>query len=334
VIAVFFDSNVLFSENCFDYSKSWIIQRMEAYSDLAEYADAYDDMKFVIPEVVVEEIHRSQCEKYKNKTDDLKRIVLPDWKFEHNLSVTNYRKWLDDHFDTHCKRGSFGMTQFTVASIPETCFKSVVKRALAKKAPFEGKNKASDKGFKDALIWETLLQYKRDNKMDEIVLITKDDRLSAKSIKEEFENEFNGETIIFCSDPEEFQKYLNELNSRRGADAGLPLKEIEDSSQANEILRSLVFFNMEAIAKAGNLSYQSDTSYNLKQFSLEMDSDGCPRYFSTLWSTNPDGDSTYCEIVFRVSQVANEPSMLCLVDNHIIDIAYDKDSLEAIRYVF
>lgn len=38
-------------------------------------------------------------------------------------------------------------------------FDSIVDRAFEKKPPFEGKDKKSDKGFKDALLWESIFEF-------------------------------------------------------------------------------------------------------------------------------------------------------------------------------
>lgn len=51
---------------------------------------------------------------------------------------------------------------------------AVLARAYEKKAPFLTEDKASDKGFKDALIWESILAYFKDNGENEVLLITDD----------------------------------------------------------------------------------------------------------------------------------------------------------------
>lgn len=38
-------------------------------------------------------------------------------------------------------------------------FESIVNRAFSKLPPFEGKDKKSDKGFKDAFVWESVLEF-------------------------------------------------------------------------------------------------------------------------------------------------------------------------------
>lgn len=66
----------------------------------------------------------------------------------------------------------------------ENRFSSIVNRALNKKAPFLGAKGSSDKGFKDAVIWESILEYALKNKGDYIFI--SDD----KGFKEELILEF------------------------------------------------------------------------------------------------------------------------------------------------
>ena len=54
------------------------------------------------------------------------------------------------------------------------CFTRIVERAFEKKAPFEGKEKNSDKGFKDVLIWESILELVEINPKSEIIFYSQD----------------------------------------------------------------------------------------------------------------------------------------------------------------
>ena len=51
---------------------------------------------------------------------------------------------------------------------------AILERAYNKRAPFLSDEKASDKGFKDALIWESILKYFKDNGENEVHFITDD----------------------------------------------------------------------------------------------------------------------------------------------------------------
>lgn len=51
---------------------------------------------------------------------------------------------------------------------------ALLERAYSKTPPFLSENNASDKGFKDALIWESLLAFFKENGENEVLLITDD----------------------------------------------------------------------------------------------------------------------------------------------------------------
>ena len=67
-------------------------------------------------------------------------------------------------------------------------FVTVFKRALIKQPPFISEKGASDKGFKDCLIWLSLLEYFQDREEEEVLFLTNDNgfRKYADSLGEEF----------------------------------------------------------------------------------------------------------------------------------------------------
>lgn len=79
---------------------------------------------------------------------------------------------------------------------------SIVSRVINKKPPFEGKAKESDKGFKDALLWESIIYYKNTNLNRKIVLYTNDKIFNDKCLSEEYYREFNEEIKIIGKEEE------------------------------------------------------------------------------------------------------------------------------------
>lgn len=82
---------------------------------------------------------------------------------------------------------SFGSVKFEIVPYPpENSLQNIIKRSLERRAPFEGKDKKSDKGFKDVILWESILEYKRSNKLDTILLFSADKRICDISLRNEF----------------------------------------------------------------------------------------------------------------------------------------------------
>jgi hypothetical protein len=67
-------------------------------------------------------------------------------------------------------------------------FDSIVKRAFEKRPPFEGSEGGSDKGFKDALLWESILEYNSIHQELNMILYSSD-KLFCDELIHEFKSE-------------------------------------------------------------------------------------------------------------------------------------------------
>ncbi len=133
-------------------------------------------------------------------------------------------------------------------STTKKSFDCVLKRAFDKTPPFTIAEGASDKGFKDTLIWLSVLDYFKAEGEDEVIFMT-DDSIFAKNfgeLKSEF-SAFTGKTIEFKSNT-----YYIELTKTNGdlsspmepekqetlPDVSFLRKEIDDAYEAIIILES------------------------------------------------------------------------------------------------
>lgn len=84
----------------------------------------------------------------------------------------------------------------------------VIKRALQKKAPFYAKGK-SDHGFKDTMIWLSILSDAKKNKNCKYILLTNDGNGFDQDIcKKEFE-EYNQKDLLIISDVSKLKEFLD-----------------------------------------------------------------------------------------------------------------------------
>lgn len=103
--------------------------------------------EYYITESVFREIIQQRIENYTKTKESAKKInitvnipVLPD-----------FEKELKDYLE-----------KYNIKILPHPnndVFPDIIDRALKKKLPFKNTGSASDKGFKDVLLWETLLNY-------------------------------------------------------------------------------------------------------------------------------------------------------------------------------
>lgn len=72
--------------------------------------------------------------------------------------------------------------------------------SVKKQPPFQklptGKNRASDKGFKDIILWKSLISYKDKHREEDLILCSSDDIFRDESLQREYENKFNGMLYI------------------------------------------------------------------------------------------------------------------------------------------
>lgn len=121
-----------------------------------------DSVEILVPEVVVREIMRQRMEAYESliiEVEKMRRSIAGYGTIGLRINVEDYRK------DIH-KQFSEWLTLNDIKIIPmceESYFSQIVDDAIEKKPPFEGKEKQSDKGFKDVLIFYSMISFAKEN---------------------------------------------------------------------------------------------------------------------------------------------------------------------------
>lgn len=99
----------------------------------------------------------------------------------------------------------------TIIELPlpsDSRFKGIVQRAFDKKPPFGGKEKNSDKGFKDVLLWESILEFTLLHSNANILFYTKDNGFK-ETLIHEFGLACPQAFIVICSTETEVTNELN-----------------------------------------------------------------------------------------------------------------------------
>lgn len=71
-----------------------------------------------------------------------------------------------------------------------------------------GKNGESDKGFKDAILWESLIEHAKDQEIDNFYLITKNSNDFPKDILEKEFNRLTSKNVQIFNNIEELQREI------------------------------------------------------------------------------------------------------------------------------
>jgi hypothetical protein len=178
--------------DCFNFGEKFQnFQEKNIETGIQDYID------IAIPELVLDELLDQKLFQYKSDYKHLPRMVeriklLPDTKVEgielpaENFDCLNYLKPLIEDFLTKNKIDIMKIKEELKSSL----FDRLLQRAKEGTNPFKGKilgidvkSKNTDAGFKDAVIWETILQYEGIKNYSHVYFISNDEGFK---VKEEF----------------------------------------------------------------------------------------------------------------------------------------------------
>lgn len=208
MIYIILDTNILHIRNFNDY---YNFELNTSYTDLQgkiELRDLSSSFKILIPDLVFKEL---QKQKLKHYEDDSSLLNSLKEKFSNFQDIhfdlpsnNNYDEFLEQRISEFKTRNSIETIKTTNE---EKNFARIIDKAINKNPPFEGNEKQSDKGFKDALIWESILNYAQNNP-GEYYFYTRDKGFQNKLIPE-FMDLTTNSTMTFID--EKKKNILNEL---------------------------------------------------------------------------------------------------------------------------
>jgi len=149
-------------------------------------------IELAIPEIVFSELKKQKLSSYfsdiqvfseirtlliKMPYPNKDKIILPDTSFDYQT-----------HIEAVAKK-YLSTKKIRLIEIPDNeqlkdVFERIIDRALNTKPPFQKYGDRSDVGFKDALIWESILSYSHVKDFDKVILFTNDDCFSGECEKE------------------------------------------------------------------------------------------------------------------------------------------------------
>jgi len=159
-------------------------------------------IEIAVPNVALEELLQQKAEQYSEDIEtiagisnrlselpgvDLSQVSLPAKSFDP-------KEHLEPRMRDFVKR-----SELTVIDLEEEklgpILKEVLKRAIERRPPFRRGAKSKDMGFKDVMIWESILHFDGCRKSDKVMLLTTDSDFNEKC-KQEFESKVKREILI------------------------------------------------------------------------------------------------------------------------------------------
>lgn len=195
-------------ENCVIFDTNILNENKLMLTTIKEKITSFADI--MIPRMVIEEIEgqksrviRDDYNKIKSLIDKNSSYFKYEEKFKLDDSLTKNEKDIAKWFETYCDNN--------ILEYGNISLKDITSRAKYKLPPFINENGSSDKGFKDTIIWLSILNSEKLNSYKKVVFVTNDKTGFGKNIKELFDeyNANNDNSIVICSSIEELYKVLN-----------------------------------------------------------------------------------------------------------------------------
>ncbi len=272
---VIFDTNVLYHayDKKADFSSFSFNSTFENIIGFVNQLDIYEHVVMLIPTVVwmemerqIIEAHRLKLKEFREKTA---KQCFPEIIVEDKGDI-NYAEYIHSIIEEYC--GSLSsdinkVVELQVAS--EVRYQSIVRRAFAKRPPFEGKDKKSDKGFKDALLWESILEFMAGHDSAKIIFYSKDN-IFGNELESEFSDIFPNAELTICTTEEAIRQCLDRWAKEIDIYAYNPIEsDSEDDDLINWFQSS--DFEDQAIAHSDGLIEKSRLidSSSVKLLSVE-----------------------------------------------------------------
>ena len=173
-------------KRAFVFDTNFIVQ----YKNLDDVVEKLkDDFTVYVSQVSIDERIAQECRDVKENYE-----TIESWKEKYSrIATIKIRRPYEDTERIYHEGMQRGYdTLFGDRIIPfskdETTFSAVIDRANRKFPPFLSDPKASDRGFKDCLLWLSLLSFFKDNGETEVVFLTNDNGFLKNS--EALEKEF------------------------------------------------------------------------------------------------------------------------------------------------
>lgn len=238
-----FDTNILFQAYTqkADFTDFSFSSTFSNTLDMVNQLDIYEQVSVVVPEVLWGEMKRQIVDEHAKKEGDYKQYI-EKWKFPEYTIVENdhddYEQYISQRIQNYKESISSGINTVVELPLPsKDCFPHIVNRAFQKKPPFGGKDKNSDKGFKDVLLWESIMEFAASHPTASMIFYSKDNGFK-DILVEEFKGTYENADISICSSEQEVRTILQNWAKEIDIYSYNPIPECEEYTDIEKWLES------------------------------------------------------------------------------------------------
>lgn len=158
-----------------------------------------DSFVVYVTQISIDERIAQECRKIKEKYDNLEKLSKEYdgiAKIEQIQSFADKKAFYESGMQHHYE-ATFGANIIGISKDAST-FSKLLERANYKIPPFANADNSSDKGFKDSLIWISIINFFKSNGENSVVFVTDDKGFISRAdvLCEEFKNETGKEIEI------------------------------------------------------------------------------------------------------------------------------------------
>lgn len=235
----------------FVFDTNFILQNKKLDKVLSQLDEKYVPY---VTQVSIEERKAQQCsdkkkayERVREEKDQISSLVSLKDLDALEVELTSFRTKVQQLYE---KQFDGTVIKYDISS---DIFNSILQRAFEKIPPFNDSDNASDKGFKDTLLWLSIMEYFKSNGENEIVFLTDDKGFANKmdALTKEF-NEYTGKTIRIMKN-----QMFNSLLAEPQSSATTSKKDIPNIESIRAHLQDLLF-NICWVTEL-NLYYEEET---------------------------------------------------------------------------
>lgn len=202
-------------------------------------------IKVAIPEIVLEELKNHQYNSFNNNLANLREKFEKVSKMEGTelkIPKISYKDYINEKTSAY-------LGVYNIVKIPNPSnevFQKVINKVINKEKPFYKKNNDVDSGFKDAIIWESILEFSSKNNYDKYFFLTHDKDFKDEKLAKEFLN-LVGKELFIVSDVADLKGKLEE--------------EIRGTENINNSLKSIeknLLSSLKTIAEDESVNFISE----------------------------------------------------------------------------
>lgn len=238
-----FDTNALFQayEKKADFTTFSFNSTFENVIDMINQLDIYNQVTVAIPSVVWSEMEQQIIEKHDELLSTYKSTIskkrFPEYSIQENPDI-NYPEYIKNKIVEYKKEISVGLNEVIEIQIASSNrFESIINRAFDKLPPFEGRDKKSDKGFKDALLWESILEFSLTHRNSKIIYYSKDNAFGEFLLKEFAEN-VSDSSLFICKNENEVKVQLEAWAKEIDKYSYQPIEDYDENKEIVDWLNS------------------------------------------------------------------------------------------------